>query len=385
MSKELKSGIVMEDDSIAEEVAKDTAVVDARTEASDMPESGTAVRGSADQTSVTMPAEGAPQSVAGSETHDAGDDKLYSQAEVDAWQAQWEKEVERYKEQAQKAKDEVAAEKEKYTKSCAWHHRKDAIEKRADSLVGDGGYAKICELKAAYVTAQMEADAKGELEKKLKEVETSSQSMSHSYNRLLKENGELGTEKRALEKENVSLKTRIEELDGELQKTQKDLANWKSMGARMKGSFVPQCFVSKEWFERLFADVKSEISKDPPSDAAILLMASIAEFAIMERSSADLRFDLKKQLSDIGLYVAYYMHQKCISEDETVKMLRNFEKALRESPIVSKFKISLKVPERGPDFNVDEVIHLKKGSSVDRIHNWCIISPVGVEMKAIVE
>ena len=130
---------------------------------------------------------------------------------------------------------------------------------------------------------------------------------------------------------------------------------------------------------------QDEVYKDPPSDSAILLFASIAEFAVMERGPADACFEWKKQLSDIGLVVAKYMHEKKATEGDVVKMLRNFAMALRESQTVAKLKISLKVPELGSDFNVDEVKHLKNGSAVALIRNWCIIDSNGVYSKAIVE
>ena len=321
------------------------------------------------------------------------DEKIYSRAQYEALAAetkavlekQLEEQVEFYKAQTKKAQEDYAAEKEKYVKSCDWHHRKEALEKRAAGLVGDGSFAKISELIAAYVSVQLDLDKKADIENQYKELERKFKELEFSFQRVFSENTQLMSEKRALTQENAELKKNAVEVESQLQSCQQNLASWESIGVRMRQALIPQCFNGKEWFDNLFASLDKELRNDPPDDSAIQLIASVAEFAVLERNPVGVGSEWKKQLSDIGLVVANYMHQKKVAEGEVVKMLRNFAMALRESPTVVKLKISMKIPQIGPDFNVDEVKHLKNGSAVAKIHNWCLIDSNGVFSKAIVE
>lgn len=332
-----------------------------------------------DDASSSMPAEGEVAQTG------AGDEKgcLIAQyeakiAELQALCEKDKKDIEFYKEREKKAKEEVAAEQAEREQARARHQKKVALEKRAAVLVGDGSYAKISELVTAYVTAQLEADDKTKLQKLLKEAEDANNQFSIA-------NDQLNSDNQRLIKEQIELKAQIEELDSALKKCKCNLEMWESIGMRMKSAIVPQCLSGREWFNSLLEDMNTEIGKDTPDDSAILLLASISEFAVMERCPAAACFEWRKQLSDIGLVVANYMHQKKVAEIEVFKMLRNFAMALRESKTIAQLKISLKVPELGPDFNVDEVKHLKNGSAVAKILNWCLIDSNGVFSKAIVE
>ena len=193
-------------------------------------------------------------------------------------------------------------------------------------------------------------------------------------------------EKTELEQKNQELEKECESLKNANAKFQEGLEGWESLGERICCAVIPECLKNKEWFDALRSELEDAVlNNDPPSDSAILVFASLSELAVMERNPVAACFDWKKQLSDIGLVVANYMHQKKSAEGEVVKMLRNFAQAFRDSPEISKRKIALKVPDIGSDFNVDEVRHLKGGSVIAKIINWCVIDGNGVYGKAVVE
>ena len=224
-----------------------------------------------------------------------------------------------------------------------------------------------------------------ELRKKKEELRKKKEDLTekeNEYEKLKKQKESIEDEKKELDQKKQEFEKECESLKNANALSQKELESWKSLGGRIRS----ECLKNKEWFNDLWEELKAAaLHNDPPSDSAILVFASLSELAAMERNPVAACFDWKKQLSDIGLVVANYMHQKKSAEVEVVKMLRNFAQAFRDSPEISKRKIALKVPDIGSDFNVDEVRHLKGGSVIAKIINWCVIDGNGVYGKAVVE
>ena len=309
----------------------------------------------------------------------------YTQEQWDANQARVTQNEEALKKRAKDAEDQLKEKKAKLEEVYANQRKTDDLIKNAYILLGDGSPAKIHALVMELVKLQRAVDEVKECQKKYEDLKKTSELTQKWYTETSEKYCKLVDEHRALQKETGELEDRFNKLAEREALVCQQLESMKTIGDRMIGAFVPECLANKEWFVALLSDLQDEVYKDPPSDSAILLFASIAEFAVMERGPADACFEWKKQLSDIGLVVAKYMHEKKATEGDVVKMLRNFAMALRESQTVAKLKISLKVPELGSDFNVDEVKHLKNGSAVALIRNWCIIDSNGVYSKAIVE
>ena len=224
-----------------------------------------------------------------------------------------------------------------------------------------------------------------ELRKKKEELRKKKEDLTekeNEYEKLKKQKESIEDEKKELDQKKQEFEKECESLKNANALSQKELESWKSLGGRIRS----ECLKNKEWFNDLWEELKAAaLHNDPPSDSAILVFASLSELAAMERNPVAACFDWKKQLSDIGLVVANYMHQKKSAEVEVVNMLRNFAQAFRDSPEISKRKIALKVPDIGSDFNVDEVRHLKGGSVIAKIINWCVIDGNGVYGKAVVE
>lgn len=166
---------------------------------------------------------------------------------------------------------------------------------------------------------------------------------------------------------------------------QQQLKSWETVGSRMIAAFAPFCLKERDWFLELLSELQDEVYKDPPSDAAILMFASLAELAVMERNSAAPCLEWKKQLEDMGLVVANYMHQKKSAEGDVLKMLHNFAQAFQDMPMLKKLKIGIRIPSLGGDFKTDEVKHKNKGSIVAKVLSWCVVEDGHVYCKAIVE
>lgn len=311
--------------------------------------------------------------------------KVYSQAEVDAMLAKVGQEKEALEQRAKTAEELFREKRAKLEEVCNNQRKTDELVENAFMLLGDATPAKAYALVMEMVKLQREVENGKDLQKKYAELKKEADMFKAWYQDVNQKYLKLVDEHREQKRASEELRKQYDELEASDIAVREQFESMKTIGDRMIGAFVPVCLANKEWFNALLSNLQDDVYTDPPSDAAILLLASVAEFAVMERSPAAACFEWKKQLSDIGLVVANYMHQKKVAEGDVVKMLRNFAMALRESPTVAKLKISLKVPEIGPDFNVDEVKHLKNGSAVAKILNWCLIDSNGVFSKAIVE
>lgn len=200
-------------------------------------------------------------------------------------------------------------------------------------------------------------------------------------------------------KESVDLNNQLTQANSDISKLSGDLdqrnqqltaANeqlhaYNGLWERVLRSLLPTCFNQKAWFESFLCDLQTAVCTEVPNDAAILVFASLSELAVMERDPAKACFDWKKQLVDIGLVVANYMHQKGVAENVVVDTMRNFATAILELPSVSSQGIMIRVPGPSNSFNVNEVQHMKKGTSIAKVLNWCIYDANGVYCKAKVE
>ena len=305
----------------------------------------------------------------------------YTQEDIDLLKAKHERDQQFKDNRLREVENEL---KEKKEKIQSIHERTRDRDNRMDSmfsLVGDGSPAKIYELIKKAVEFQLEADKAKKLQK--------------DYDELLKAKKTIENWYTETNQKYLALRTDHESAKKDLEQKTKDLAEVNSAYSelyvqceaceRMLNSSVPQCLVSKDWFDAFFRGIKAELQEDPIFDPAMLVLASLAELAVMERNSAVPCFEWKKQLADIGLVVANYMHQKKTAEGDVLKMLRNFSQALQEMPILKKLKIVFKVPSLGSDFNTDEVKHKNNGSSIAKVINWCIVEDGHVYCKAIVE
>lgn len=311
--------------------------------------------------------------------------KVYSQAEVDAMLAKVGQEKKALEQRAKTAEVQFREERANLDEFRNNQSKTDALVKSAYTLLGDGRPANVHALVMEKVKLQLEVENGKDLQKKCAELKKEADMFNAGYQDINQKYLKLVDEHREQKKASEELRKQYNELVASDMAVQEQLESMKTIGDRMIGAFVPECLANKEWFAALLSDLQDDIYMDPPSDAAILLFASVAEFAVMERKPANACFEWKKQLSDIGLVVAHYMHEKKVAEGDVVKMLRNFAMALRESKTIVQLKIEVWVPELGPDFNVDRVKHTKNGSAVAKILNWCIFDSNGVYSKAIVE
>lgn len=320
----------------------------------------------------------------------------YSQAYVDRLKSQYERERQfsenrlREVENELKEKNEELNEKdEKIQSLCNDSRERDNIRDSIFALVGDtGSPAKTYEVVKIALKYQSEAEKAKKLQREynelLKTKETIEKWYMETHQKCLALQADLDASKKDLEQKTKELEQRERELEDASQ-TNAMLSAQCEVGERVLKASVPACLASMEWFDAFFKELKDGLQGDPMSDSAMLVMASLAELSVMERDSVSSCFEWKKQLADIGLVVANYMHQKRSAEGDVLKVLRNFSQALQEMPILKKLRIGFKVPSLGSDFNTDEVKHKDNGSSIGKVLNWCIVEDGHVYCKAIVE
>lgn len=316
------------------------------------------------------------------------EDKIFTQAQHDAIIKEHDESSQKliafYKDQVDKYKAEADDYKERHSKSCDFARHKDSLLAQAYAQL-DGSDAKLFQLITKYVQAQLDNEDKVELQARLRKVEGDLKRATSDYDRQLAKNVDLEKNNRELSISGSRLQGEVVQKDTELGQLRDELGRWHSVGDRMISAMVPQCLADKQWFLELLSELQDGIFADQPLDSSMLVFASLAELAVMERNSSAPCFEWKKQLADIGLVVANYMHQKKSAEVDVLKMLRNFSQALQDMPILKKLKIVLKVPSLGSDFNTDEVKHKNNGSSITKVLNWCIVGDGYVYCKAIVE
>lgn len=269
---------------------------------------------------------------------------------------------------------------------------KDAIKSIYEQLDDATTHVKRHVFVEKMAHLKKQADEAKDVKRDLINVRKQLECKKSQCNTAENESRDLTEKYQSLDNSNRELVAQYQKLQGDYQSElsaknacQQQLKNWETAWSRMIAAFAPLCLKERDWFLELLSELQEEVYKDPPSDAAILLFASLAELAVMERTSAGPCFEWKKQLADIGLVVANYMHQKKSAEGDVLKMLRNFSQALQEMPILKKLKIAFKVPSLGSDFNTDEVKHKNNGSSIAKVINWCIVEDGHVYCKAIVE
>ncbi len=324
-------------------------------------------------------------------------EKIYTQAELDAHlkacEAKSKGTIDFYKDQSEKYKDSADDYKERLAQAHDHYRQKDSLLLRAYTELGDGSPSKLHELIVRYVQVQLECGRFSEYckkqEKEVKDAKQIAQALADKTKELddkTKEVVRLRDQMRDIEGKLSTFRGELSRKEADLCTARKNLEGWQEMGNRMLGAIVPQCLRNKDWFEDDFLNkLQEQVFAEFPSDAAILVLASLSEFAVMERSPATACFDWRKQLSDIGLVVANYMHQMNVPEPDVIRKLQDFSAALREAPTIQDLRIELFIPSLGSGFNSDRVKHLRKGTSVGKIINWGILDPNGTYAKAIVE
>jgi len=314
--------------------------------------------------------------------------KIYTQSQYDAAIKKHDdssrEQIDYYKDQAAKNKKEADDYKERHSKSCNFARHRDSLLAQAYAQL-DERDIKVFQLITKYVQAQLDNEEKSELQEKLRKAEADLKRTTADYARLFTKQGELDKANRELSESVTQLRRTVSEKEAELAQDREELGKWHGIGDRMIAAMVPQCLADKQWFLDLLSELPDGIFADQPSDSAMLVFASLAELAVMERTSAGPCFEWKKQLTDIGLVVASYMHSKKSAEGDVLKMLHNFAQAFLEMPILKKLKIGIRIPSLGGDFKTDEVKHKNNGSVVAKVLNWCIVEDGHVYCKAIVE
>lgn len=309
----------------------------------------------------------------------------YPQEYVDQLNASHDRDKQFYEQRLREVEAELKDRKAKLEDTFRLHqHFKDAI-KSIYLQLGDATPAKLYAVVVEMAQLKQQADEAKEIKKELEGAKSQLKAVEKMYLDLSEKNKGLNDSHCELVAQHQKLQ---EDYNAEVlakNDCQQQLKSWETVGSRMIAAFAPFCLKERDWFQELLSELQEEVYKDPPSDAAILLFASLAELAVMERNSAAPCFEWKKQLADIGLVVANYMHQKKSAEGDVLKMLRNFSQALQEMPVLKKLKIVFKVPHLGSDFNTDEVKHKNNGASIAKVFNWCIIEDGHVYCKAIVE
>ena len=379
-----ETGIVMDDDAtnVNGEDQSTQEVIDALTDGTESSEMQTA----GEVAESAVPEHSADATVVSSEDPKPQPEaKKYDQAFVDRLTEIANNEKNSLEKRLREVEDERRKKVEKIEQlNNAIRHRA-TVTTAMNAVVGDGSYNRIYDLVQKAVDLQLQVEQFGELKKQFDDLQSSHKTVNAWYTDVNTKYLALKDDFANINKELEDTRSKLEEAIAAYNELYSRYENGETMRARMLKASIPQCLVEKDWFDAFFKELEAGLQQDPIFDPATLVFASLAELAVMERNPASACFEWKKQLSDIGLVVANYMHQMKSAEGDVVKMLRNFAMAFKESETISKMKIALKVPELGPDFNVEEVKHNKNGKAVAKILNWCIIDANGVYSKAIVE
>lgn len=309
----------------------------------------------------------------------------YSEEYVNLLKSQHERDRQSCENRLREVENELTKREEKIHVLYNERYERDKRMSYWFSLVDDGSPAKINELIKKTVEFQFEVDkVKNDYDELLKTKETFEKWYTETHQENLALHADLDTSRKDIEQKTKELEQKTRELEKAISVNDELFARCE-VGERVLKSTAPACLVSAEWFEAFFSELKVGLQKEPVFDPAMLVFASLAELAVMERSSVAPCFEWKKLLADIGLVVANYMHQKKSAEGDVLKVLRDFAQAFQGMPILKKLKIVCKVPSLGEDFNVDEVKHRNNGSSIAKVLNWCIVEDGHVYCKAIVE
>ncbi len=221
-----------------------------------------------------------------------------------------------------------------------------------------------------------------ELEKaeNLKVLQTNNE-WSQRYEEIAKRNEEVEKSKSELQRKNESLESDAQTLSAEI-------GEQKKISDRLLGKAIPQCLIGRDWFLKVKDELLAALRDDPLFDAAMLVWASLSEFAVFERmpETTSIEADkLGKQLSDIGYVVANYARLKHGTEDAVIQMLKKFMESLNKSSLVNGKEFVLKVPTIGEEVNTDEMKSPKSVMTVNKVVNWCIKKGGCVYSKAVVE
>ncbi|MBR1871191.1 MAG: hypothetical protein IJ802_05135 [Kiritimatiellae bacterium] len=199
----------------------------------------------------------------------------------------------------------------------------------------------------------------------------------------------LAEQKRICEEEKKQLKGEIASLQGELESEKQrnvelvqknsELMAESNYCTDMMERFIPKCLQQQQWWtDNGFADRL----RAPREDAEMLLFASLAEFAAMERNAGAPTFGWEKQICDIGKVLANWLHElkqddgtAAVQETQVVQYMREFAGALAGCPAVAAKGIRIIVPNIGGGYNTNQVHNRSgMGAPVTRIINWCVES-----------
>lgn len=314
-----------------------------------------------------------------------GDKLIYAQSDVDRFQKDAQEVVDQQVKRAEIAEKDAAEKQRQIEEILSRQRHREELVGKAGEMVGDGSYARLHALIAKFVDEQIKAERAKMLEEELTGAKEQYKMVEKWYNDALAKNKDLARTKEELDQKlNQTNDLFLHSAEANKQ-MQAEIDEFKILRRRCTGAIIPPCLSSLEWFVSFFEELQGEMNNDPVFDPAILVLSSLAEFAVMERNPAATCFDWRKQLLDIGLVVANYMHQKKVPESESLKLLKNFASALQSSETVARLKIELFIPSLGSDFNIERVKHVKGGTSVAKVINWGVLEPNGPYAKAIVE
>lgn len=313
------------------------------------------------------------------------DAPIYSQEYVDELKDSHIIEKQNMQKRLHNVEAELKECKDKRREACNRQRRREEIINSIYSKLGDATPEKLYAVVTELADLKQQVDDAKDLEKERDDAISQFKTVNQWYEEAREKLSKLDASYQELKTSNEQLQSRYDAEVKANSECQQYLKNWETAGNRMIDAFLPCCLKERDWFLKLQSEMQDEILADPPSDSAMLVFASLAELAVMERSSSGQCFEWKKQLADVGLVVANYLHHTNMVEEEVLKMLQNFAQAILEMPILKEQKIGIRIPSIGGDFNTDEVRHKTNGTVVGKVINWCIVEGGHVYCKAIVE
>lgn len=309
----------------------------------------------------------------------------YSQEYVDKLNNSYDSKIQDLKKRLNDVEAESKEWKEKRRETCNRHRRREEIIKSIYSKLGDATPEKLYAVVTELADLKQQVDEAKDLKKERDDAKSQLETVSKWYQEEKEKLRVSGTSYQELKTSHEKLVSTYEASETAKNEYLQQLKSWETVGDRMVNAFVPCCLKEQEWFSEFLSELQDGVLADSPSDSAMLVFASLAELAVMERSSEGLCFEWKKQLADVGLVVTNYLHHKKMAEDKVLKILQNFAQAILEIPILKEQKIGIRIPSLGGDFNTDEVRHKTNGSVVNKVINWCVVEGGHVYCKAIVE
>lgn len=289
-------------------------------------------------------------------------------------------ELQRELDACRREKEDLRREKEDLEKQALY--RKDADRELTELVKPDCQKERLERIIDEIAKWRTDADRKNQFaneckglvlqcEKKDRELHSQKEQLAVERNNcdeLRKKASELEQKNGKLQSDNEALKAREEQIE-----------------LFLKAS-VPSSLLADEAFGELPGELWEKASGENPSDAAVRLLAALAELSVMERmrkggGADDGWADVKKKLAEVGGAAAnYFRVEEGGGEKSVVDRLVEFSKVFSDSGV------QFVIPVLGSGFDIEQVKHLDGGTDVRKVVNWGVRNFDGsVYCKAVVK